>query len=181
MNHLDSVREQIKDMTPEERKAFFAQREADRVAEENAAKVQKMRDVHQALNGLGSDGFALAWPKGMYSAVKFSTEMLEADVLVGGTGIMTHSRQAAELLRLDTVERRNRADGEAYTLGNLQGGIHSANLSRAVSALLALIAKDAEAEEMYAERVAREQREREADLRQVVPGAVYHHPAMRTR
>lgn len=179
MNHLDNLRQQIAGMTNEQREVFFAERAAARQAEENAKKVRKMREVKDAYFGNGTDGFSLAWPKGIYSALKFSTEMLEADVLAGDLGIMTHPRQARELLRLDTFDRRQRADWEAQTMGNLQGGIHSSNVSRAVSALLAMIEKGTEGDEMYAERVAREAREREAEMRKTHPGAIYHHPAMR--
>lgn len=178
-NHYENIKAQIKDMTADERKAFFAQREADRVAKENAEKVQRMRDVKDALFGTGSNGFSLRWPSGVYSEVKFSTEMLEADVLAGGTGVMTHPRQAEPLLRLDTVARRRRAEAEAHTLGNLQGGTHGQNVSRAVSALLSMIEKGTEDEEMWAERVARQAREREAEMRKTHPGAIYYPPEMR--
>lgn len=114
-----------------------------------------------------------------YREETMTTEALEADVAAGGYGVRTHPRQARELLRLGTVAHRIRADREAWTLGNLRGGRPSDNVNAAVNDLLRMIEQGREADEMYGERVAREQREREAELRQVVPGAIYHHPAMR--
>lgn len=143
------------------------------------SNLERMRNVKKALYGLTEEGMGIPWPKGVHSAVKFSTEMLQADIEEGGYGIMTHPRQAEQLLRLDTVERRVRAEGEAHTRGNLQGGLHSQNLHRSVNELLVQIQAGTEGHEMYAERVARQAREREAELRKTHPGAIYYPPEMR--
>ena len=125
----------------------------------------RMKRVKAALYSVDEPGFSIPWPRGTHSFVKFSTEMLEADVEEGGYGVMTHPRQAQELLRLDTVERRQRADGEAHTLGNLQGGTHSQNLNRAVTLLLDFIANGKEHTEMPSARTARLAREAEQAAR----------------
>lgn len=100
-----------------------------------------------------------------HQRVQYSDAMLRADIEAGGYGIRTHPRVAEPLLRLDTVERRVRAVNEAHTLGNVVGGVPSANIRSAVDSLLALIARGAENEELYGERFARVAREQEADLR----------------
>ena len=89
---------------------------------------------------------------------RFTTEALEATLEDWG-GI--HPRQAIHLLKLDTVERRQRAYAEAMTQQNLFGDILSACLSRAVHALLESIANNTEQQELYGERTAREYREAE--------------------
>lgn len=110
-------------------------------------------------------------------ALRFTDDMLRADVTEGGYGVLTHSRQAAVLLRLPEQYRR-RADAEAHTLSNLIGGIHSGNLSNAANAILANIAAGNPDAELYGERTAREYREREADLRKASgnPAAIYYPP-----
>lgn len=127
--------------------------------------LDRMRKVKIALYATTADGFSVPWPKGVHSAVKFSTEMLEADVEEGGYGVLTHPRQATELLRLNTVAHRQRAEAEAHTRGNLQGGLHSGNLRWAVNDLLDMIAKNHEGMEMWAESAARRHRESENALR----------------
>jgi hypothetical protein len=129
------------------------------------ANLKAMKRVQAALNRVDETGFMIPWPRGVYTALKFSTEMLEADVENGDLGVMTHPRQAAELLRLDTVERRVRADAEAHTRGNLQGGTHAQNLRSAVTMLLSLIEAGRENEEMPSARTARFAREAEQAAR----------------
>lgn len=110
---------------------------------------------------------------------RYSTESLQADIDHGGYGITTHPRQARELLKLDTPERRQRAMSEAQTRQNIRGGVLSSCLFAAVADLLANIAADEEARELYGERVARTAREREAELRKTQPGAIYTPPELR--
>lgn len=127
--------------------------------------LEQMKRVRSAFHSVDDTGFAIPWPSGVYAAIKFSTKMLEADVENGDLGVMTHPRQARVLLRLDTVERRTRADAEAHTRGNLQGGTHSQNLEYAVRQLLSQIGADKEFDEMPAARTARLAREAEQAAR----------------
>lgn len=111
-----------------------------------------------------------------------STEALEAaEANSPLPGAYTHPRQAHELLRLDTVERRRRALAEAHTLANLMGGILSQRLYEAATTLLANISRGQEFMELYGERTAREYREREAALREATgnPAAIYYPSARR--
>lgn len=109
-------------------------------------------------------------------ALTFTTEMLEADVEFGGYGVITHPEQAKQLLKLDTPERRKRAYYEGSTRQNLIGGILSGTIYHAVTELLQNIANGEEEKELYGERTAREYREREAELRKTIPGAIYYPP-----
>lgn len=112
---------------------------------------------------------------------RYTTEALKADVAAGGYGIQMHPAQAQELLRLDTVERRQRAVAEAHTLQNLMGGIMSGNLFNAVRDLQRNIDAGHEEQELYGERTAREYREREKALREARnnPAAIYYPPTLR--
>ena len=86
-------------------------------------------------------------------------------------------RNSARYLRtLDTIERRKRAVSEAWTLGNIIGGIYSNNVANAVSELSRNILNGNESAELYGEKFARVAREREAELRQVTgnPNAIYY-------
>lgn len=107
-------------------------------------------------------------------ALKFTSEMLEADIEFGGYGILNHPEQARQLLKLDTPERRKRAYYEGSTRQNLIGGILSGTIYHAVIELLQNIANGEEEKELYGERTAREYREREAELRKTIPGAIYY-------
>lgn len=111
-----------------------------------------------------------------WSALKYTTPMLEADVEEGGYGLQTHPRQARELLKLDTEAHRRRAYEEATTLQNLMGGNLSSQLCSSVQALQRLIAQGTEDEELYGERTARVYREREQELRRLSnnPAAIYY-------
>ena len=103
----------------------------------------------------------------------YSDEALDADEKDGMPG----PRHAAKYLRtLDTVERRKRAVSEAWTLGNVRGGIFSSNVYSAVSELLRNIEAGNESAELYGERFARVAREREAELRATTgnPNAIYY-------
>lgn len=97
---------------------------------------------------------------------KFETETLQADIAKGGYGISTHPRQATELLKLDTVQRRIRAYNEASTLQNLSGGTLGGNLYSAVVALKRMISAGRENEEMYAERANRVNIEKERAIKE---------------
>ena len=147
-----------------------------REKDQRAENLRRMKELKAAYHGLDSKGFMLSWPTGVHSLLKFSTEMLQADVEEGQYGVMTHSRQARELLRLDTVDRRKRADAEAGTRQNLRGGIHSDNLRDAVSDLLRMIEEGREDEEMWAEGAARRHREAEAEMRRVTGRQVILYP-----
>ena len=138
--------------TPEEK----AERRAQMATEREAAEAKRAAEREE------------------YVQRVYSTEALEADVAKGGYGVSTHPRQARQLLRLDTIERRRRAKFEAMTRQNLMGGILSDNLFYAVSDLLAMIAAGREAEEMYGERTAREYRERENEAKAAHLAAVAH-------
>lgn len=116
-----------------------------------------------------------------FHALKFTTPMLEADLAEGSYGILTHSTQARELLKLDTEARRQRVWDEAHTLSNLIGGVLSQHLYSAADSLLRNIAEGRESDELYGERTARQYREREQELRQITgnPSAIYYPPGMR--
>lgn len=146
-------------------------------AEEKAA--ENLENMQAARDRLYLEG--VKWPQGMWAALSYSTEMLQADVTFGGFGVMTHSRQAAELLKLDTVERRKRAYGEAHTRQNLWGGVLSNQLYGAVRDLLKMIEEGREHEEMQAAGIARRAREEEKRLREVTgnPNAIYYPSEMR--
>lgn len=103
----------------------------------------------------------------------YSDEALDADEKDGLPG----SRHAAKYLRtLDTPARRKRAVSEAWTLGNIIGGIYSNNVAKAVSELSRNIANGNESAELYGEKFARVAREREAELRATTgnPNAIYY-------
>lgn len=80
-------------------------------------------------------------------------------------------RRASILRRLDTPERRARADQEGHTLGNLMGGRPSDNLNAAVTALKRAIERGEEHKELYGEAAAREYRERQRAYRDAVEEA----------
>lgn len=65
------------------------------------------------------------------------------------------------LAELDTPERRARADGEGHTLSNLIGGRYADRVWEATQALRNMIAEGREDDEMYGERAARQDRERQ--------------------
>ena len=104
---------------------------------------------------------------------RFETEALEKSVNDDKHHEGIHPRQAKELLKLDTVDRRKRAYFEAMTQQNLVGGILSGCLYRAVNALNESILNNTEQQELYGERTAREYREREAEMRKTNPNAIY--------
>lgn len=112
-----------------------------------------------------------------WRAIKFSDDLLTADVEAGGYGISTHPRQAAQLLRLPNVEMRVKADREANTRSNLRGGRLSDSLADAVSDLLVMIQKGEEDGEMWAGGVARRHREEEARLREMTGRQVITYPS----
>jgi len=97
-------------------------------------------------------------------------------------GIMRGWRNsAADLRKLDTVERRSRAVSEAYTILNIvPGQIFSGAVYGAVRELLHNIESGNESKELHGERFAREAREAEAELRRVTgnPNAI-HNPFRR--
>jgi hypothetical protein len=85
-----------------------------------------------------------------------------------------YQRAASYLAKLDTVERRDRAVSEAYTLMNIVPGTRfSGGVYDAASALLRLIAKGEEAGELYGEKVARTSREADQENRRVVQAMQY--------
>jgi len=112
----------------------------------------------------------------LYSAIKFSDTMLNADIAHGDLGVSTHPRQAHELLRLDTPARRSRAYDEAQTRQNLQGGVLSSQLRSAVRDLLYAIERGDEHRELWAEGAARRHREEEKRLREVTGRRVIVYP-----
>lgn len=131
-------------MTPEQRAEWHANRQREQ------AELQAQRDREQA----------------EYLATNWATETLEARVAAAEAdpsdrAAVVAARYAGYLLRLDTPERRRRAQSESYTLGNLRGGRPSDNLWDAVNDLLRMVAAGTEDQEMYGERVAREDRERQ--------------------
>lgn len=96
----------------------------------------------------------------------YSDEWLtEAEAGKHGKG---YRNAASYLAKLDTIERRNRAIGEAYTLMNVVGSRFSDGVYDAVSAILHLIAKDEENSELYGEKTARIAREADTENRRVI-------------
>lgn len=140
-----------------------------------------MQALHDWAFTLLETGFMNSVAGDALYAVKMSDAMLKADVEKGGTGVCTHSRQAEELLKLDTEARRWRAMDEAHTRQNLLGGVLSQALWSARSELMANIAKGEEDKELYGERTAREYRESEQRLREATgnPNAIFIPAAMR--
>ena len=146
----------LRALPAEEKQAYFAKRAAERKAEAEAAEAKRKAE-HEA-----------------YVQRVYSTEALEADVAAGGYGVTTHPRQARELLRLDTIERRRRAYFEAGTRQNLMGGILSDNLYYAVNDLMAAIGAGREDQELYGERTARRYREADQAHREAALTAAAH-------
>lgn len=98
---------------------------------------------------------------------KYTTEALEA----AKTGASAGDRNAAPyLLRLDTVEQRKRAVGEAHTLINLLGFRYSDAVYNAVSDLRKNIAAGQEDKPLYGEATAKRYRDAEAERRKLERG-----------
>ena len=74
------------------------------------------------------------------------------------------------LLKLDTVEQRQRAVGEAHTLMNLLGFRYSEAVGNAVRALLQNIAEGNEDKPLYGEATAKRHRDNEAEWRKATRG-----------
>jgi hypothetical protein len=90
---------------------------------------------------------------------------------------MPGPRKAAPYLRkLDTVERRQRAVSEAYTLCNIRRTIFSHAVADAVSNMLRNIADGNESAELYGEKFARQARETEKFYREQTgnPNLIYY-------
>lgn len=68
-------------------------------------------------------------------------------------------------MKLDTPERRARADNEGCILNNLEGGVPSRSLATAVLTLKRMIEQGKEDEEMYGEKFNREFLEKERKIR----------------
>ena len=144
---------------------------------------------HDQMLARKTEAYAKRSPNGFLSeedldalySLKYTTEMLEADVEHGDLGILTHPSQAAELLKLDTVELRKRAMGEAQTLTNIMGGVLSGALYNAVNSIKHNIANGTPDAELYGERFAREAREKEAELRRATgdSSAIYYPRGLR--
>ena len=93
----------------------------------------------------------------------YSTEKLTQDLASKWPG----RRNAAHyLLELDTPERRARASAEGHTLMNLLGFRYSEGVADAVRSLKRMIESGAENEELYGEKTARMEREREQAYRE---------------
>ena len=73
---------------------------------------------------------------------------------------------APHLLKLDTPERRQRADHEAHILSNLLGFIYSQAVSDAVFSLLKNISDGKEDQELYGEKQCRLDLEHQRALRE---------------
>lgn len=137
--------------TPEQK----AQRKAVRAAEQAANEAKRAADQAE------------------YRAhrVKAMTdEGLQASIDAGGYGseapASVHPRQAVALMRVP-FEHRARVESEGMTRQNIRGGILSDNVWDAASDMLRMIAKGDPAEqEMYGERYARQDRERQAAHRE---------------
>jgi hypothetical protein len=71
------------------------------------------------------------------------------------------------LAQLDTVERRKRAAWAGSTMMNLRGGRYSEMVGDAVEELRWKLARGEEDTEMWAERVARQEREKDQALREI--------------
>jgi hypothetical protein len=101
---------------------------------------------------------------------KYTDEALQEVIAVNDTMTPGPMNCARHLLRLDTPERRLRAQQEGNTLTNLMGGRPSDRVYEAVTALLQNIANGTEDEELYGERIARQEREREQAFREARRG-----------
>jgi hypothetical protein len=101
--------------------------------------------------------------------VKYSTANLEATK--GSADASPGDRNAAPyLLKLDTVERRLRAVGEAHTLMNLLGFRYSEAVYNAVSDLSKNIAAGQEDKALYGEAIAKRYRDEENARRKLERG-----------
>ena len=101
---------------------------------------------------------------------KYSTAHLEAIVSGAVKSFPGDYNSAPYLLKLDTVERRLRAVGEAHTLCNLLSFRYSQAVADAVSALLDNIAAGQEEKLMYGEATAKRYRDSEAERRKATRG-----------
>lgn len=96
---------------------------------------------------------------------RYTDAALETAIREGSTGARNRARH---LMLLDTPQRRARANSEGSTLTNLRpGGRPSDDVRTAVLRLQDLIDQDTEGEELYGERCAREDRERQAAEREI--------------
>lgn len=100
---------------------------------------------------------------------KYSTANLEATVR-NAQASPGDRNSAPYLLKLDTVERRLRAVGEAHTLMNLLGFRYSEAVHNAVSDLRKNIEAGQEDKALYGEATARRYREAEAERRKLERG-----------
>ena len=99
----------------------------------------------------------------------YTNEALEA--AKASTGMNAGARNAAPyLLKLDTVEQRRRAVGEAHTRMNLLGFRYSEAVYHAVSELLRNIAAGDEAKPLYGEATAKRYRDNENEWRKAERG-----------
>lgn len=86
---------------------------------------------------------------------RYSTENLQAVIAEDNRFAPGPKNRAVQLLRLDTPARRARAESEGNILTNLEGGIPSQGVTRAVDILLKLIEDGRENEEMRGEETNR--------------------------
>lgn len=97
---------------------------------------------------------------------RYSTERLQETIDRGNHSFPGPANRARHLLLLDTPARRKRADWEGHALTNILGGRPSDNVHTAVLDLQRLIASGREEDgELYGERVARQDRERQQAVR----------------
>lgn len=100
---------------------------------------------------------------------KYSTANLEA--VKGSADASPGDRNAAPyLLRLDTVEQRRRAVGEAHTLMNLLGFRYSEAVYNAVSDMRKNIAAGNEDKPLYGEAIAKKYRDADNERRKLERG-----------
>lgn len=85
----------------------------------------------------------------------YSTKNLEAVIAKNSITAPGPKNRAVHLLKLDTPARRARAESEGNILTNLEGGVPSQGVARAVDNLLKLIAEGREDEEMRGEETNR--------------------------
>lgn len=86
---------------------------------------------------------------------RYSTENLKAVIAENNTAAPGPKNRAVQLLKLDTPERRARAESEGNILTNLEGGVPSQGVASAVASLLKLIEEGREDEEMRGEETNR--------------------------